>query len=120
MLAEEIPGLGVLSITSWDRLYHDWQRAVGRPLNGSGGARCHLEAVLSRLSPHAGLVTVQDGHPASLSWIGSASGRRVYPLGISSFGQSGDLPDLYRTYRIDAEAIIDMAATACVDAARAA
>jgi pyruvate dehydrogenase E1 component len=75
--------------------------------------------MLSRLSPHAGLVTVQDGHPASLSWIGSASGRRVYPLGVAGFGQSGDLPDLYRTYGIDAEAIIDMAASACVDAARA-
>ena len=120
VLAEDIPGLGVLAITSWDRLYHDWQASVGKPVNGSGGGRCHLDTMLSRLAPNAGLVTVQDGHPASLSWIGSASGRRVYPLGVSSFGQSGDLPDLYRTYRIDADAIIDMAATACIDAARAA
>ena len=124
VLAEEIPGLGVLAITSSDRLYHDWQGSMGKPEKGSGPGSgrgdCHLADVLSRLSPRAGLVTVQDGHPASLSWIGSASGRRVYPLGVAGFGQSGDLPDLYRTYRIDAEAIIDMAASACVDAARAA
>ena len=119
-LVEEIPGLGVLAITSWDRLYHDWQGAMGKPVNGSGRGACHLADMLSRLSPRAGLVTVQDGHPASLSWVGSASGRRVYPLGVAEFGQSGDLPDLYRAYRIDAEAIIDMAASACVDAARAA
>jgi pyruvate dehydrogenase E1 component len=119
-LAEEIPGLGVLAITSWDRLYHDWQDSMGQPRTEAGRGVCHLSDVLSRLSAGAGLVTVQDGHPASLSWIGSASGRRVYPLGVSGFGQSGDLPDLYRTYRVDAEAIIDMAASACVDAARAA
>jgi pyruvate dehydrogenase E1 component len=28
-------------------------------------------------------------------------------LGTDRFGQTGDLPDLYRTYRLDAEAIID-------------
>ena len=31
----------------------------------------------------------------------------VSPLGTDRFGQTGDLPDLYRTYRLDAEAIID-------------
>ena len=119
-LSEEIPGLGVLAITSWDRLYHDWQGSMGRRSAGTGDGSCHLASLLERLNPRAGLVTVQDGHPASLSWIGSATGRRLYPLGVAEFGQSGDLPDLYRTYRIDAEAIIDMAASACVDAAQAA
>jgi len=72
--------------------------------------------LLSRLDTRAGLVTVQDGHPANLSWIGSATGRRLYPLGVTNFGQSGDLPDLYRVYGIDTDAIIDMAAKACVAA----
>ena len=56
-----------------------------------------------------------DGHPATLAWLGSASGRRVYPLGVDRFGQSGDIPDLYREYEIDAAAIIDRAARACRD-----
>lgn len=34
-------------------------------------------------------------------------GHRVSPLGTDRFGQTGDLPDLYRTYRLDREAIID-------------
>ena len=35
---------------------------------------------------------------------------RVSPLGVDRFGQSGDLIDLYDTYRLDAEAIFDAAA----------
>ncbi len=116
-LAEDMPGLGILAVTSNDRLYHDWQRRL-RGRNGGGVGTSHVERLLSRLAPRAGLVTVQDGHPAALSWIGSAAGRRLYPLGVASFGQSGDLPDLYAHYGLDAAAIVDMAATACLEAAR--
>ena len=58
----------------------------------------------------AGLVTMVDGSPAALSWLGGVRGHRVSPLGTDRFGQTGDLPDLYRTYRLDAEAIYDAAA----------
>ena len=37
-------------------------------------------------------------------------GQRVVPLGIESFGQSGDIPDLYRSYKLDAAAIVDAVA----------
>ena len=53
-----------------------------------------------------------DGHPLALSWLGSVRGHRVVPLGIESFGQSGDIPDLYRTYKLDAAAIVDAVARA--------
>jgi pyruvate dehydrogenase E1 component len=53
---------------------------------------------------------VLDGHPLTLSWLGSVRGQRVVPLGIESFGQSGDIPDLYRTYKLDAAAIVDAVA----------
>ncbi|EDP63129.1 Transketolase, central region [alpha proteobacterium BAL199] len=117
-LAEDVPGLGVLAVTSNDRLYHDWQGGLRRR-NGSGAGGSLVERLLSPLAPNAGLVTVHDGHPAALSWIGSATGRRLYPLGVSSFGQSGDIPDLYAHYGLDADAIVNMAATACLEAARA-
>jgi pyruvate dehydrogenase E1 component len=42
----------------------------------------------------------------------------VYPLGVDHFGQSGDIPDLYRAHRIDAEAILERAALACTERAR--
>jgi pyruvate dehydrogenase E1 component len=53
---------------------------------------------------------VLDGSPAALSWLGGVRGMRVSPLGVDRFGQTGDLIDIYRTYRMDAEAIIDAAA----------
>ena len=73
------------------------------------GARTpsHIETLLGQLAPGAGLVTVLDGSPAALSWLGGVSGHRVSPLGTDRFGQTGDLPDLYRTYRLDSDAIID-------------
>ncbi len=33
-------------------------------------------------------------------------------LGVDAFGQSGDVADLYRAYRLDAAAILDAAAEA--------
>jgi transketolase len=43
-------------------------------------------------------------------WHGNAGsravrGKRIAPLGVSGFGQSGDIPDLYRAYELDAQAI---------------
>jgi pyruvate dehydrogenase E1 component len=52
------------------------------------------------------LVTVLDGSPGALSWLGGVRGMRVNPLGVDRFGQTGDLPDLYREYRLDSDAII--------------
>lgn len=37
-------------------------------------------------------------------------GMRVSPLGIDRFGQTGNLPDLYRAYRLDPDAIIEATA----------
>ena len=37
-------------------------------------------------------------------------------LGVDRFGQTGDLQDLYRTYRLDADAIVDAAAELFLDA----
>jgi pyruvate dehydrogenase E1 component len=84
-------------------------------MRGAGSSRAHVEELLSQLAPDASLVTVLDGHPATLSWLGSVRGHRVVPLGVDRFGQSGDLADLYRAYRIDADAIVKAIARACLD-----
>jgi pyruvate dehydrogenase E1 component len=55
---------------------------------------------------------VLDGHPATHAWLGSVRGQRVVPLGPDHFGQSGDIPDLYCEYGIDADAILDACAQA--------
>jgi pyruvate dehydrogenase E1 component len=109
-LQDDLAGLGLLAVTSPDRLHRDWSAA--RAARWQGGARqaSHIETLLGALAPGAGLVTVLDGSPAALSWLGGVRGHRVSPLGTDRFGQTGDLPDLYRTYRLDSDAIIDAAA----------
>lgn len=109
-LAEDIPGLGLLSVTSPDLLHRGWSARRAARWTGGPAQPCHAEKLLSALAPGAGLVTILDGSPGALSWLGGVTGMRVSPLGNDRFGQTGDLPDLYRTYRLDSEAIIDAAA----------
>lgn len=104
-IAEDVSGAGLLAVTSPDRLHADWLDAQR---TGRGGS--HAERLLGALAPAAGIITVLDGHPATLSWLGSVARHRVRALGVEKFGQSGDIPDLYRTYGIDADAIVDAAA----------
>jgi pyruvate dehydrogenase E1 component len=111
-VAEDIPEAGLLAITSPDRLHRDWRAARAR---GDSGV---AERLLARLRSGAALVTVGDFHPATLSWLGAVVGNAIVPLGVDRFGQSGDIPDLYRAYGIDTEAILDAAARACLTALR--
>jgi pyruvate dehydrogenase E1 component len=109
-LADDIPGLGLLNVTSPDLLHRGWSAARAARWNGDAAAVSHAEALLAPLAQGAGLVTVLDGSPAALSWLGGVRGMRVSPLGTDRFGQTGDLPDLYRAYRLDTDAIIDATA----------
>ena len=72
------------------------------------------ERLLVRLLPSAALVTVGDFYPATLSWLGAVADDAIVPLGVDRFGQSGDIPDLYRAYGIDTDAILNAAARACL------
>ncbi|MBL0899781.1 MAG: transketolase, partial [Reyranella sp.] len=114
-VARDFAGAGLLVLTSPDRLHADWlaaQRNRGRTTGIVDRAAAPVERLLAPLSRDARIVTVMDGHPLALSWLGSVRGQRVVPLGIEAFGQSGDIPDLYRTYKLDAAAIVDAVARA--------
>jgi pyruvate dehydrogenase E1 component len=109
-MREDLPGLGLLNVTSPDLLHRGWSSArAGRWTDGRSEGS-HAAKLLAALSPSAGLITIIDGSPSALSWLGGVRGHRVSPLGIDRFGQTGDLPDLYREYRLDTQAIIDAAA----------
>lgn len=114
---EDVPGAGLLVVTSADRLNAAWHAAERARESGDarGALPCHIEALLAPLAPDAALVTVVDGHPATLAWIGAVRGHHVQALGVEHFGQSGSIPDLYRHYRIDTDAILDAAARALLD-----
>ncbi len=98
--------IGVLAVTSADRLNAGWHAAVRMRKRGHGGATSHAERLLSALPPHCLLITVIDGHPATLAWLGSVKGHRTVPLGVEHFGQTGSLKDLYRHFGIDAKSIV--------------
>jgi len=110
LLGDSRRDVGLLAITSADRLHAGWTaaRRLRRARRGSRHAS-HIEALLAPLPRSCGIVTVLDGHPATLGWIGAVCGHRMEALGVEHFGQTGTIGDLYRHYGIDANAIIDAA-----------
>jgi pyruvate dehydrogenase E1 component len=102
-IGEQYARVGLLVVTSPDCLYAGWQNL---------GPRSHISTLLRSVARDARVVTVLDGHPATLSWIGAVRGHRLVSLGVTRFGQSGDIPDLYRLHGIDADAIAHAALAA--------
>jgi len=113
LILEDIPEAGLLAVPSPDRLQHDWTATLAARARGER-VTSHAERLLGVLPRHAGLATVIDGPPATLAWLGGVRGHRTAPLGVERFGQSGDIPDLYREYRLDADAILDAVASVVV------
>jgi pyruvate dehydrogenase E1 component len=81
----------VYNCLSPDLVYRSWQAGVAtgrRPGRGE-----------------APVVTVLDGHPLALAWVGSMLGVQSLPLGVTQYGQSGTPAELYREFGIDSDAI---------------
>jgi pyruvate dehydrogenase E1 component len=106
LMAEDRRDVGLLAITSADRLNAGWTAACRARERGLVHARSHIERLFAGLPHHCGIVSVLDGHPATLAWLGAVGGHRVRPLGVEHFGQTGTVAELYRHYGIDANAII--------------
>ena len=81
----------VYNCLSPDLVYRSWQAGVAagrRPGRGEPP-----------------VVTVLDGHPLALAWVGSMLGVHALPLGVTQYGQSGTPAELYREFGIDSDAI---------------
>jgi pyruvate dehydrogenase E1 component len=110
LIGESRRDVGLLAITSADRLHSGWTAARKLRRDRRGVQHLsHIEKLLAPLPRDCGIVTVIDGHPATLGWLGSVRGHRVEALGVEQFGQTGSIADLYRHYGLDANAIIDAA-----------
>lgn len=105
-LAEVRRDVGVLAVTSADRLNAGWTAAQRQQMHNNPNALSHIEKLLLQLPAHCTIVTVMDGHPATLGWLGSVVGHRTISLGVEHFGQTGSIADLYRHYGIDHSGII--------------
>jgi len=57
----------------------------------------------------APIVSVLDGHPHTLSFVSAIRCAPIACLGVTDFGQSGDIQDLYRYFGIDADTIVGVA-----------
>ncbi|HYD68160.1 transketolase-like TK C-terminal-containing protein [Azospirillum sp.] len=105
LMGEDRRDVGLLAVTSADRLQAGWSAAQRARERGLVHARSHVERLLASVPPHCALVTVIDGHPATLGWLGSVHGHRTRALGVEHFGQTGTIADLYRHFGIDAQGI---------------
>jgi hypothetical protein len=104
-MAEDRRDVGLLAVTSADRLNAGWTAAMRARERGLIHARSHIERLFADLPPHCGLVTLLDGHPATRS-PGSA-GSTVTGCGFSASSISArpaPLPTSIAT--IDTNAII--------------
>jgi pyruvate dehydrogenase E1 component len=106
--ADELEAAGhpvdVVCLTSADLVF--------RAVRARRGLDSGDDQILDDLLPAdraAPLVTVLDGHPHTLSFLGSVQRVPIACLGVDDFGQSGDVDDLYRYFGIDSETIIGAA-----------
>jgi pyruvate dehydrogenase E1 component len=109
ILGERCRDVGVLAVTSADRLNAGWSAARRARTHGKLHAKSHIERLIHDLPRDCRLITVIDGHPATLSWLGGVGGHRTYSLGVEHFGQTGTIGDLYHHFGIDADAIVGSA-----------
>ncbi|WP_329790542.1 transketolase C-terminal domain-containing protein [Lentzea sp. DG1S-22] len=106
--AERLEALGlaadVLCLTSPDLLFRAVQARAGR-----GDAPTWILDSLFPAGRAAPLVTVLDGHPHTLAFLAGVTGRGAVHLGVTAFGQSGDLDSTYRAHGIDTGSIVGAA-----------
>jgi pyruvate dehydrogenase E1 component len=99
--AEEVDA-EVVCITSADLLFRAFQARAGL----ADGDPWILDELFPRPLP---IVTLIDGHPHTLSFLGAIRGVPIACLGVQQFGQSGDIAELYEHHQIDAEAVVGAA-----------
>jgi pyruvate dehydrogenase E1 component len=94
----------VVCVTSAGLLFEAVQARGGRGPDSSWILDAAFPA--RRAAP---LVTVLDGHPHTLAFLAGINQVRAAHLGVSRFGQSGDLDDVYRHHGLDTDSIITAA-----------
>ncbi|GAB1691203.1 transketolase-like TK C-terminal-containing protein [Krasilnikovia sp. M28-CT-15] len=107
--ADRLQSLGtavdVVCVTSPGLLFDAVQAQAGRPARAAATETWILDAAFParRSSP---LVTVLDGHPHTLAFLAGIRQVRAAHLGVTTFGQSGDLESVYRHHGLDTDSIV--------------
>jgi len=95
----------VFNVAGAGPLYREFQDSRHTAISGTARPGHLLDELVPAAEHTVPVVTVVDGHPHTLAWIGAALNAPTCPLGVAGFGQSGTIPDLYREYKIDAASI---------------
>jgi pyruvate dehydrogenase E1 component len=93
-----------ICLTSADLLF--------RAVRARAGLDEHPDDILGELFPPdraAPIVTVLDGDPHALAFLAAVNATRLTPLGVTRFGQSGELAEVYEHHGIDTETIVGAA-----------
>jgi pyruvate dehydrogenase E1 component len=109
--ADELSALGIAAdvvvVTSYDRV---WRAVQARRGVLKGPAFGVDEGVLDRaFAGRAPLVTVLDGHPHTLAFLGSVTGTPITCLGVSAFGQGGGMEEIHAWHGLDSRSIAEAA-----------
>jgi len=110
-LADEGVAALVIDLTSPDRVYRSWRhelRDATRDARATGDHH-HLATVLRPAERRLPIVTAHDAASHHLAWLGSVFGTRVVPVGVDEFGQSGSIPELYGTFDLLPDQLVNAA-----------
>jgi pyruvate dehydrogenase E1 component len=106
--AETLEGFGIavdaVCLTSADLIFRALRSRSGF---GTGDGR-----ILQSLFPEeraAPIVSVIDGHPHTLAFLGAINDTPLASLGVDDFGQTGDIDDLFENYGIDTDTLVGAA-----------
>ncbi len=97
-------GVDAICLTSADLLF--------RAVRARAGLGDGSDAILRELFPSdraAPIVTVLDGDPHALAFLAAVNATPLTPLGVTRFGQSGELAEVYQDHEIDVETIVGAA-----------
>lgn len=114
-LIEEGVFASVINVTSADQLFSQWHTSDVRMVREARYQPNPFPDLLSNDEVGLPAVMVADGHPHNLAFIGTALNVRAISLGVSGFGESGTVADLFRKHDLHPDSIVN-AAIAVADA----
>ncbi len=106
-LKSEGIGVNLFVVTSPDLLYRRLMRASEAEQAGNDSAQWDPTGLLTESEIGKPVLSVIDGHPHSMAFIGAALDSPSSVLGISTYGQSGSREDLYRHFGVDTQGIFE-------------
>ncbi len=112
LLEQEGVAPTVIDATSIDRLYRGWRDAARKRARVGGYSSFHLHDLIAPQNRRAPIVTAHDAASHAMAWMGSVFGAPVVPVGVDSFGQSGTISELYETFDLLPDQLVNAALSA--------